>query len=85
VDVVDAWLRRAGTDDIGRYLLDGSALIYAFLEPHAVQRLAEQHQRGARDNHKLLFSLIVLEQWLRVQSTHSTPAAVEAPVLALSA
>jgi asparagine synthase (glutamine-hydrolysing) len=85
VDVVDAWLRRAGTDDIGRYLLDGSALIYAFLEPHAVERLADQHQRGARDNHKLLFSLIVLEQWLRVQSAHSAPAAVEAPVLALSA
>ena len=85
VDVVDAWLRRTGSDDIGRYLLDGSALIYGFLDHHAVRRLADQHQRGARDNHKLLFSLIVLEQWLRGQSTHRRTASVDAPALALSA
>jgi len=35
------------------------------LEPARVSRLFEEHAAGARDNHKLLFSLIVLEEWLR--------------------
>jgi hypothetical protein len=30
-----------------------------------VRRLLESHQSGRQDNHKLLFSLVMLEQWLR--------------------
>jgi hypothetical protein len=30
-----------------------------------VRRLLEGHQSGRQDNHKLLFSLVMIEQWLR--------------------
>jgi asparagine synthase (glutamine-hydrolysing) len=29
-----------------------------------VRRLFDEHASGRRDNHKVLFSLIVLEQWM---------------------
>jgi asparagine synthase (glutamine-hydrolysing) len=44
--------------------------MYQFLDPAAVQRLHSEHRTGAADNHKVLFSLVVLEQWLR--STDAT-------------
>jgi asparagine synthase (glutamine-hydrolysing) len=40
--------------------------MYGLLKPRAVQRLLEEHRSGRHDNHKLLFSLVMFEQWLRV-------------------
>jgi asparagine synthase (glutamine-hydrolysing) len=40
-------------------------LMFEILEPEPVQELLREHQSGAEDNHKVLFSLVMLEQWLR--------------------
>jgi hypothetical protein len=37
-----------------------------------VRKLLKAHQSGRQDNHKLLFSLVMFEQWLRgIRSTQS--------------
>ena len=39
--------------------------MYRFLEPGRVAGLLDAHKTGRADNHKLLFSLVVFEEWLR--------------------
>jgi asparagine synthase (glutamine-hydrolysing) len=39
--------------------------LYLYLRPEAVTDLLQRHASGREDNHKILFSLVVLEQWLR--------------------
>ena len=46
-------------------LLDEGSLMFGLLDPEPVRRLLESHQSRRQDNHKLLFSLVMLEQWLR--------------------
>ena len=46
-------------------LLDGNSLMYNTLNPAPVKKLLEEHQSRRQDNHKLLFSLVMFEQWLR--------------------
>jgi asparagine synthase (glutamine-hydrolysing) len=64
-NVVDAWFRDAKTSMLDDLLCDGSAKIFTYLRPKAVQQLLREHRTGARDNHKILFSLVVVEEWLR--------------------
>ena len=47
--------------------MDESSLMYGLLNPNPVRRLLESHQSGRQDNHKLLFSLVMIEQWLRAR------------------
>ena len=42
-----------------------SSLMFELLKPESVRELLEAHRSGRQDNHKLLFSLVMLEQWLR--------------------
>ena len=52
------------------------------LDPEAVGNLLKAHQLKRHDNHKLLFSLVMFEQWLRgiksnrmqLSSTHALSA-----------
>jgi asparagine synthase (glutamine-hydrolysing) len=64
-NVVDEWFRSSLHGVLRKVLLDESSLMYALLNPTPVQRLLEDHQSGRQDNHKLLFSLVMIEQWLR--------------------
>ena len=75
VNVVDDWFRSAIDNKMGDTLLDSGSRIYQYLRADSVRGLFEQHSAGRHDHHKILFSLVVFEQWLR---TH------EAPVGALS-
>ena len=75
VNVVDEWFRDSMDSRMTESLLDGTSEIYQYLRPSAVRQLFAQHASGEQDNHKILFSLVVLEQWLRIQ---------EQPVPALS-
>ena len=68
-NVVDDWFRDAINSDMTDALLDGSSEIYQYLRPDAVRELFEQHASRQSDNHKILFSLVVLEQWLRVNAS----------------
>ena len=65
VNVVDDWFHSSLTGELQEVLLDESSLMFGLLNPKPVRRLLESHQSGRQDNHKVLFSLVMIEQWLR--------------------
>jgi asparagine synthase (glutamine-hydrolysing) len=65
MNVVDEWFRAAQSQKMEGMLLDPQSNIFDYLRPAAVRGLLEQHRSGANDHHKILFSLVVLEEWLR--------------------
>ena len=75
VNVVDEWFKGAIDNKMANTLLDIDSKIFRYLRPSAVKELYEQHASGRNDNHKILFSLVLFEEWLRVH---------EEPVAALS-
>ena len=72
VNVVDDWFRGAIDNKMADTLLDSGSKIYQYLRPAAVRQLFEQHSTGRNDNHKILFSLVLFEEWLRA---HQEPVA----------
>jgi asparagine synthase (glutamine-hydrolysing) len=66
VNVVDDWFRGSVGGKFGECLLDRKAQIFDYLEPMAVENLLKDHSSGRQDHHKILFSLIIFEQWLRI-------------------
>jgi asparagine synthase (glutamine-hydrolysing) len=48
-------------------LMDSQSMLYRYLRPAAVQAMVQQHRSGRSDYHKVLFSLVVFEEWLRIQ------------------
>jgi asparagine synthase (glutamine-hydrolysing) len=75
VNVVDDWFRGAVDNKMTDTLLDGTSKIYQYLRSTAVRELIEQHSSGRQDHHKILFSLVLFEEWLRAN---------ESPVAAVS-
>ncbi len=73
VNVVDGWLQSSLEGKLPEMLLDESSLMFNLLEPQAVRRLLHEHRSGRQDNYKLLFSLAMLEQWLRGSASSPTP------------
>jgi len=65
VNVVDEWFRKSLSQQMDNALLDQSSHIYEYLRPSEVSRLLTEHKSGHRDNHKILFSLVVLEHFAR--------------------
>ena len=65
VNVVDDWFNNSATGKITDLLRDEKSLMYSVLSPAPVQKLLADHQSRRQDNHKLLFSLVMVEQWLR--------------------
>ena len=63
--MVDRWFKESLSNEFNSMLLDNSSHMYEFLKPQAVQSLYKGHTDGKADNHKILFSLIVLEKWMR--------------------
>ena len=72
-NVVDEWFRSSLKGELSELLLDESSLMFGLLNPKPVRRLLEGHQSGRHDNHKLLFSLVMLEQWLRATWSYKRP------------
>jgi asparagine synthase (glutamine-hydrolysing) len=81
-NVVDEWFRSSLNGQLSKLLLDKSSLMFELLKPDSVRKLLEAHQSRRHDNHKLLFSLVMFEQWLRgIQSNRmqaSSPHALSA-------
>jgi asparagine synthase (glutamine-hydrolysing) len=65
VNVVDGWFRSSVQGQLSELLLDESSLMYDLLKREPVRKLLSDHRSGRQDNHKLLFSLVMVEQWLR--------------------
>jgi asparagine synthase (glutamine-hydrolysing) len=70
VNVVDAWFHSSLKGALPEMLLDESSLMFRWFNPKAVQKLLVDHKSGREDNHKLLFSLTMFEQWLRTPSVN---------------
>jgi asparagine synthase (glutamine-hydrolysing) len=76
VNVVDEWFRSSLDGQLPELLLDETSLVFGLLKPRPVRNLLEAHRSGRQDNHKLLFSIVMLEQWLRgIRSTQNSPVA----------
>jgi asparagine synthase (glutamine-hydrolysing) len=73
-NVVDEWFRSSLDGKLPELLLDKSSLMFELLKPEAVWKLLEAHRSGRQDNHKLLFSLVMIEQWLRGVRSNQGPA-----------
>jgi len=71
-NVVDDWFLDAINNKMADALLDSGSRIYQFLRPQVVRDLFERHASRRHDHHKILFSLVVFEEWLRV---HEEPVA----------
>jgi asparagine synthase (glutamine-hydrolysing) len=65
VNVVDSWFQTSARGKFTDVLLDSSSLMFSLLDPVPVKKLLEDHQSRRQDNHKLLFSLVMFEQWMR--------------------
>jgi asparagine synthase (glutamine-hydrolysing) len=70
VNVVDDWFRDSLNKKMVAQLLDNDSAMFKFLRPEGVRRLVDEHRVGTNDNHKILFSLIVFEEWLRSTLDH---------------
>ena len=89
VNVVDAWFRSSVRGQLSELLLDDNSLMYNLLEREPVRKLLSDHRSGRQDHHKLLFSLVMVEQWLRRTASNreqSAQASIEVrhPVTAKS-
>jgi asparagine synthase (glutamine-hydrolysing) len=65
VNVVDDWFRSSAGRKMDGLLHDRNSKMYDFLKPAAVKQLLGEHISGKNDNHKVLFSLVVFEEWLQ--------------------
>jgi len=65
VNVVDGWFHSSLESELPKMLLDTDSLMFDLLKPEPVKNLLVEHRSGRQDNHKLLFSLVMFEQWLR--------------------
>jgi asparagine synthase (glutamine-hydrolysing) len=65
VNVVDQWFDESLQGALPAMLQDPASLMYRLLDPEPVQKLLDEHRSGRQDNHKLLFSLVMVEQWMR--------------------
>ena len=75
VNVVDQWFHASMEGALPEMLLDPASLMFDLLDPEAVRRLVSDHRSGRQDNHKVLFSLVMVEQWLReLRPAHREPA-----------
>lgn len=74
VNVVDDWFKNK-MNSMSDTLIDPQSMIYNYLEPQTVTNILQAHQQGRCDNHKILFSLVVFEQWLRNNTNADVAAA----------
>ena len=77
VNIVDEWFRDAVQSKLSKMLLDSGSMMYEYLRPTVVRRLFEQHSSGRNNNYKILFSLVVFEEWLRRRRKPIVPSIIE--------
>ena len=68
VNVVDGWFRSAIDSRMVAAPRPGLQDL-SVSKPRHVRGLLEQHASGQQDNHKILFSLVLFEQWLEFRKT----------------
>jgi len=72
VNVVDDWFRNSFDHKTEELLLDPESYLYKYLNYGSVAKLLNDHKLGRHDNHKILFSLLLFEEWLRCNLSSTT-------------
>jgi asparagine synthase (glutamine-hydrolysing) len=72
--VVDQWFRSSMGGRAADLLTDTQSLMFKYLQRDQVLALLAEHKSGAGNHYKILFSFVLLEEWLRNFSV-STPVA----------
>jgi asparagine synthase (glutamine-hydrolysing) len=62
------WFRESMDAKIKDTLLEPHSKIYEYLAYEKVHKLVKDHQNGRQSNHKIIFSLIAFQEWLRTLS-----------------
>lgn len=75
VNVVDDWFGASVRGRMEGHLLDPNSRMYSILDAGNVESLYRDHVSRRKDNHKILFSLVVFEEWLRSGGDSPLPAA----------
>ena len=65
MNVVDDWFQSSFSSKLVDMLVDPHSLIFRMVEEKRVRTLPGDHQSRRQDNHKLLFSLVLFEEWRR--------------------
>jgi asparagine synthase (glutamine-hydrolysing) len=78
-NVVDGWFRSSLKGELSELLMDENSLMFHLLKPEPVRKLLETHRSRRQDNHKLLFSLVMFEQWLRAARSRQERLTSTAP------
>ena len=65
VNVVDDWMRKTTRGGSLAAIVSEDTSLRDLIRTDAVSQLLDSHISGQSDNHKLLFSLAVCQQWLR--------------------
>ncbi len=79
VNVVDDWFRDSMETGMASHLLGPDSPARDYLRPEAIKALLAEHSSGQNDHHKLLFSLVVFNQWLTGAISGSPSSAAAAP------
>jgi asparagine synthase (glutamine-hydrolysing) len=66
--------------ELPELLSDRNFLMFELLKPEPAQKLLSDHRSGREDDHKLLFSLVMLEQWLRGTWSSMRPWSYESAI-----
>lgn len=74
-NIVDGWFREAVNSNMKKALVDDHSEMYQYLSSTAVRKLLDEHVSGRQNNYKILFSLIVFEEWLRAHQERVPAAA----------
>jgi asparagine synthase (glutamine-hydrolysing) len=74
VNVVDRWFRSKIDGGLSDLLLNKDSLMFAYLDPSKIRALLFEHKSGRHDHHKILFSLVMFEQWMRAHHPAQTAA-----------
>lgn len=72
----DQWLSGKGTDWAVEILLDQNAHSRRWIKPDALGKYINEHKEGTRKHGRLLWSLIVLELWLKNMSSWRNPGRI---------
>ena len=65
INVVDEWFQNAVDGKFNDYITDPQSLMYKYFNHSSVQALLNSHRTHHADNYKILFSIVVFEEWLR--------------------
>jgi len=63
--IIDHWFRSSMGGRVADLVTDSQSLMFKYLQRDKVNALFAEHKSGASDNHKILFSLVFFEEWLR--------------------